>query len=225
MKNRKVLIGIITVICLAIIIAGVVVTAVFGLNVDIVYGKNIRIDVYLGKEFNHNDVEQIAKEVFETDRALVQQVEYYGDMFTLTISQDVENVDEKVEQFNNKINEKYGLENKKDDIQVTYQPNIKLSSIITPYIVPIIISMVIILVYAGVRFRKIGIFKTLAMYIASPLISEAVYLSILAILRYPIDRLVIPCGLLVYVIAITIVTIAREKNLNTYKIEQSKKKK
>lgn len=224
MKKNKVLTWIIAIICLAIIIAGIVVTAVFGLKSDIFYSKNIRIDVYLGKEFNHDDIEQLAKEVFGTNRALVQQVEYYGDMFTLTISKDVENVDEKVEQFNTKINEKYELENKKEDIQVTYQPNIKLSSIVTPYIVPLAISLIISLVYAVVRFRKIGIFKTLGMYIISIVLSEAIYLSIISICRIPVNRLVAPIGLLIYLAVIIVVTVIREKKLDKY-VESEKKKK
>ncbi len=212
-------------ILVCIIIAGAIVIATMGLKADIVYSKNVRITVYLGKEYNHNEMEQMAKEVFETERVLVQQVEYYGDMFTLTISKEVEDINGKVEQFNNKINEKYGLENKKDDIQVTYQPNIKLSSILKPYIIPLAISMVIILVYVMIRFRKIGVFRTLLLYVLTVLASEAVYLSILAIARIPINRLVMPIGLVIYAIVLTVVTAMQEKKLTAYHETEGKKKK
>lgn len=167
----------------------------------------------------------MAKEVFGTDRALVQQVEYYGDMFTLTVSQDIEDIDAKVKEFGNKINEKYELEEDNVDINVTYQPKIKLSSVITPYILPIAISMIIILIYVCVRFRKIGIFKTLLFYVLTTLAAEAVYLSILAIARIPINRLVTPIGLAIYVVIITIVTAIQEKKLTTYNEAENKKKK
>lgn len=209
-----------------IIIAGSIIIGTIGFNGDIVYGKNVRIDVYLGKEYNQDEVKQIAKEVFGTNRILVQQVEYYGDMFTLTIPQNVEDIDGKVDQLNNRINEKYGIENKKEDITVTYQPNVKLFSVIKPYIVPIAISMILILIYSIIRFRKIGILKTIGIYILTVLVTEAVYVSVLAICRIPINRLVMPIALSIYVIVVTIVTAMRERKSATYiETEGSKGKK
>ena len=43
-------------ILICIIIAGIAVIATIGLKVDIDYSKNIRIDVYLGKTYNQNEV-------------------------------------------------------------------------------------------------------------------------------------------------------------------------
>lgn len=213
-------------ILICIIIAGSAVIGTIGLNVDIAYSKNVKIDVYLGKEYNHEEVKQIAKEVFERDRILLQQVEYYGDMFSLTIAQKAdENMDEKIEQLNNKINEKYELENKKESIRVTYQPKIKLFSIITPYIIPLAISVAVILVYTLIRFRKIGIIKTLVFYILTIAASEAIYLSILAIIRFPINRVVVPVGLCIYILVITIITAIQEKKLATYRETEDKKRK
>ncbi len=211
------------VVLVCIIVAGAIVIATMGLKADIIYSKNVRIDVYLGKEYNRNEVEQIAKEIFETNRTIIRQVEYFGDMFSLTISQDVENIDEKVDEFTAKINETYELPEEGAKLTVTYQPKVRLSSIIMPYLVPIGISVGIILIYAIVRFRKIGILRTLGTYILAILASEAVYLSILAILRIPVNRLVTPIGLAIYVIVITIVTANREKMLESKKIAEEQK--
>ena len=76
--------------------------------------------------------------------------------------------------------------------------------------------MVIILIYVMVRFRKIGVWKTLSAYILTALASELIYLSILAICRIPINRLVTPIGLAIYAIVITIITAKREKQLTAY---------
>ena len=211
------------ILLVCIIVAGTIVIATMGLKADIIYSKNIRIDVYLGKEYNHDEIEQMAKEIFETNRTIIRQVEYFGDMFSLTISQDIENIDEKVDEFTAKINETYELPEEGADVTVTYQPKVRLSSIIMPYLVPIGISMGIILIYAIVRFRKIGILRTLGVYILAILASEAVYLSILAILRIPVNRLVTPIGLAIYVIVITIVTAKRERMLENNKVAKAKK--
>ncbi len=211
------------ILLVCIIVAGTVVIATMGLKADIIYSKNVRIDVYLGKEYNHDEIEQMAKEIFETNRTIIRQVEYFGDMFSLTISQDIENIDGKVDEFTAKINEIYELPEDGADVTVTYQPKVRLSSIIMPYLIPIGISVGIILIYASVRFRKIGILRTLGVYILAILASEAVYLSILAILRIPVNRLVTPIGLAIYVIVITIVTAKRERMLENNKAAEAKK--
>jgi len=213
--NKKVFYAIL--IC--IMIAGAIVIATMGLKADIIYSKNVRLDMYLGKEYNKQDIEQIAKEVFGNERMLVQQVEFYGDMFSITVPQEVEDLDTKVEQLVSKVNEKFGLELKKENITKVYQPKIKLSSVLMPYLLPMAISMVIILIYVMVRFRKIGVWKTLSAYILTALASELIYLSILAICRIPINRLVTPIGLAIYAIVITIVTAKREKQLTAYQEE------
>ena len=71
--NKKVFYAIL--IC--IMIAGAIVIATMGLKADIIYSKNVRLDMYLGKEYNKQDIEQIAKEVFGNERMLVQQEEFY----------------------------------------------------------------------------------------------------------------------------------------------------
>ena len=212
--KKKIIYGILIVI----IIAGIVIVATQGLKADIIYSKNVKIDIYLGKDFENSDIKQIAQEVFGYDRIIVQKIELYGDMVCITIpDNNDENMDEKVEQLNSKINEKYELKNKVDDITVTHQPKIKLSSIFTPYIWPLAISALIILVYIIVRYRKIGIFRTIAFYAVTILASEAVYLSILAIARIPVNRLVMPIGLLIYVVVLTIVTAIKEKQYAKFK--------
>ena len=206
-------------ILVCVIIAGAVVIATIGLKTDITYSRNLRLDVYLGKEYTRADIEPVAKEVFGNERMLIQQVEYYGDMFSITISQEVEEVDSKIEQLTNKLNEKLGLELKKESITKEYQPHIRLFSVLKPYLLPLAISMIVILAYVMIRFRKIGAWRTLVLYVLMVLASELIYLSILAICRIPINRLVTPIGLAIYVIVITILTARQEKKLAIYQEE------
>ncbi len=220
MKN-KIIYGII----LAIIIIGAIVIATIGLKADLTYSKNVRLDIYIGKTFENNDIKQIVKEVFGEGRVIVQKVELYEDMASVLIEEkNADNIDEKVETLNTKINEKYEVENKAEDaIQVTHQPKVRLYSILSPYLIPIAISAVIVLIYVIIRYRKLGALKTFALYAITILASEALYLSILAICRIPINRLVIPIGLLIYILVITVLTVMQEKKYNSY-IEEQKKK-
>ncbi len=213
--NKKVFYAIL--IC--VIIAGAIVIATMGLKTDITYSKNLRLDIYLGNEYTKEDIEQVAKEVFGNERILVQQIEYYGDMFSITISQEVEEIDNKIEQLTNKLNEKFDLKLEKENITKVYQPHIRLSSVLMPYLLPIAISMIVVLAYVMIRFRKIGVWKTLALYVLTAAASELLYLSILAICRIPINRLVTPIGLAIYAIVITVITAKQEKKLTTYQEE------
>lgn len=219
MKNK-----IIYAITVCIIIIGAIIIATMGLKADVKYSKNVRIDVYIGKTFENKDIKELAQEVFGKDRTLVQKVEYYGDMASITIKQEnSENMDEKLEQLKNKINEKYELEIETKDMKVTHQPKIKLSSILKPYIIPLSISSIIIIAYVMIRFRKLGVLKTISIYALYILASQAVFLGILAIARVPIGRIIMPSSLLIYVVTITIVTAVQEKKY--YTIQETNKKK
>ena len=111
-----------------------------------------------------------------------------------------------------------------DDITIRHNAKVKLSSIILPYAVTIGISMAIILVYVGMRYRKLGVIRTILTYIVSILSVEMVYLSILALIRYPINRIVIPIGLVLLVTVVTILGFVNEKKLTSAKVVEEKKK-
>ena len=64
-----------------------------------------------------------------------------------------------------------------------------------------------------IRYRKLGAFRTLGKYIVGVLGIELLYLSLIALTRLPINQLVIPVGLLLYTLAIIIVTVKREIKL------------
>ena len=212
-------------VLICVIIAGIVIIATLGLNADIIYSKNVQIDVYIGKTVDIKDIESIAREVFPGERIIVQEIELFQDMVSITISDNrtEEELNTKIEELNTKINEKYELENSVDDISVTHNPKIKLSSLIMPYALTIGISMIIILVFVGIRYKKLGVLKTLVTYILSIGAAEMILLSIIAITRLPINRFVIPVGLLLLIVIITILGFKNEKKLTTVSVEENKK--
>ena len=213
-------------ILILIIIAGIIIIPTIGLRADIIYSENVELDVYVGKTFDRKDIESIVSEVFPDERVIIQEIEMFNDMFSLTL-QDNRSEDElntKIEELNNKINEKYGTENTVDDISVTHNSRIRLSDILIPYAVTIGISVVVILVFVGVRYRKLGVIRTLITYLLSIGASELLLLSIIAITRFPINRLVIPVGLILFVIVVTILGFVNEDKLSKLAIEEDKKK-
>ena len=213
-------------ILICIIIAGIVVIATVGLKADIIYSKNVELDVYVGETFERKDIENIVNEVFPNERVIINEVEMFGDMFSVTLA-DTRTEDElnsKVEELVTKVNEKFGTELETSDVEIRHNPKARLSSIILPYAVTIGISMALILVYVGIRYRKLGIVRTILTYIVSILAIEMIYLSILAIVRYPINRIVIPIGLVLLVTVVTILGFVNEKKLTKITVVDGKKK-
>lgn len=215
---------IVYIILICIIIAGIIIIPTIGLNADLIYSKNVEIDVYLGKTFNMNDMENLVNEVFPDEKKIIQQIEVFGDMVAITIpdTRTEEELDTKVEELTAKINEKYELEITSDDVQITHNPKVRLSSVVIPYALWIGISLVLILVYVAIRYRKLGVAKTLLTYIISIVAVELLLLSIIAITRYPVNRIIVPLGLAAFVIVVTVLGIKNEAELE--KASETKRK-
>ncbi len=214
-------------ILICVIIAGIVIIPTIGLRTDIIYSENVEIDLYVGKVAEKKDIESIVKEVFPNERVLVQQIEVFNDMYSVTL-QDNRTDDElkaKVEELNSKVNEKYGVDNKAEEISIIHNPKIRLSSILIPYAVTIGISLIIILVFVGVRYRKLGVIRTLITYILSIGLAELFLLSVIAITRFPVNRLVIPVGLVLFLIVVTILGFKNESKLTKILSEEKKSSK
>ena len=215
---------IVYIILICIIIAGIIIIPTIGLNADLIYSKNVEIDVYLGKTFNMNDMENLVNEVFPDEKNIIQQIEVFGDMVAITIpdTRTEEELDSKVEELTAKINEKYELEITSDDVQITHNPKVRLSSVVIPYALWIGISAALILVYVAIRYRKLGVVKTLLTYIISIVAVELLLLSIIAITRYPVNRIIVPLGLAAFVIVVTVLGIKNEAELE--KASETKRK-
>lgn len=216
MKNKK----IIYIILACIILIGAIITGFKGLNVGLKYSPNKQIEINIGKEFEQNNIKQIVKEVIGNKEIQVQKVELYEEIVSIIV-RDI--TDEQIEQINTKINEAYGISNEVKDLIITENGSLRISSIVKPYILPIAISLIIIIVYAGIRFRNINIFEILTKIIGMNIIAQALYVSILAITRLQVNDLSIPMAIAIYVV-ITF-AIFNELENKTAKVESNQKKK
>lgn len=217
MKNNKIL----YIILACIIIIGAVVTGFKGLNFGLKYAPNKQIEIYIGKEFDNNDIKQMVREVIGNKQVIVQKVELYEEIVSITVK---EMSDTQIEELNKKINEKYGLENTvSDDFIITENANLRGRDLVRPFIFPIALSLIIILVYAGIRFRKIDIFEVLSKIFGMNILAQLLYVSILAITRLPVNVLTVPTAIAIYTV-ITLV-VFNEFETKERKFEQEEKKK
>lgn len=216
MKNNK----IVYIIIACVIIIGAIITGFKGLNFDLKYAPNKQIEIYIGKEFENDDIKQIVKEVIGNKQVIVQKVELYEEIVQITVK---EMTNEQVEELNRKINENYNLDNKvSEDILITESGNLRGRDLVKPFIWPLAISLIIILIYAGIRFRKINIIEVLTKIIGINIIASLLYVSLLAITRLPINGLTLPAGIALY--AIVTLLIFNDFEAKERKFEQEEKK-
>ncbi len=215
-KKQKIL----SIIIAVIIITGAIVTGVMGLNYDLRYQETKNIELYIAKDFEIADIKAITDEVMGKSPVIIRKVEVYEDSVSIT-AKDI--TDEQKQSIIEKINEKYETELSADSTQIETIPHTRGRDIAKPYIIPFIISTVIILVYMAIRYRKIGVLKTLLTTISTSVAAQVVLLSIIAIARIPVGRLTIPMIVTVYMLTLVGLTTNFEKKLEMKKEEENKK--
>lgn len=214
---KKVIVAIIA----CIVVAGIAITCVMGLNYELMYSDNTQFDIYIGKEFDNNEIKNIVQEVIGKDKqVLIQKVEMYEDMVTVTTK---EVSDEQLEQINQKINEKYGIENKKEDIQLVKNSKIRGRNIVKPYVFPVAISFIIIVVVMAILYRKLGVSKVILNFVGYTLLVQAIYLSIIALTRVEVNRFTMPVSIALYALTQLYVITKLENKKNSLQEENKDK--
>ena len=186
MKNINNIMRIIMVIFALIILSGIIMICVKGYNYDLLYSKSVRMNIYLTKEFKVNEIEEIAKEILGTNKLKVQQGNTFGTVVSIVAKEITE------EQQNNiiqKLNEKYEIEiNKDEDLIVAQIPQVNIMEITTKYISPLVITTIVILVYFVIRDRSQGIIKCIGIPVLTLIGVSALYVSIIALTRIPVNE-------------------------------------
>lgn len=171
---------IITLIAIIIIIAGIVVTATVGLNVDMKTNEHNQILLSIDKEYNLADIMEITKEVFEDETVDVQKAGSNNKQVLISAKTITE---EQKTNVITKVNEKFETEITAEDIEITTAPRTKISSMITPYIFPIILAIVLIIVYSVIRYKSLGVLRVITQYILGIALIGLLTFSIIAISR------------------------------------------
>ncbi|MBO5349960.1 MAG: hypothetical protein J6A89_09135 [Clostridia bacterium] len=170
------------------------------------YNVKQNITISIGKEYNVEDIKTIAKEVLSKEDVNVQKS---SDDETYVVIESEIITEETLENLNNKINEKYELQNTTGSIGISQVitvneiERVRLTDMAKQYILYIGIATVVILAYFVIRFRKLNASKVLVKSILLLVLSEVFYMAIIAITRYPIDKLIIMAAIAIYMIVAT----------------------
>jgi len=194
-KNKKIIT--ITIILL-IIIAGIAVVSVWGFNKELRYWQGQKIEVNIEQVVDENKIKNIADEVLGMHN-IVQTVEIYEDVVTiraLTISEEQKNT------MVNKIKEVYEIKQTAENTKIETVPETRFRDMYAQYVLPFVISGVLVATYIAIRYYKKGILKVFAKSLIIPVVAELLLLSWMAIVRIPVGRFTPVLLLLIYVASI-----------------------
>ena len=199
-KRAKILCIIIAII----IIAGAIVIGVKGFNIELIYSSRQEIVITNNTGLDLNEIKEIAESVLENKKVKVQKNQKFENS-AIIISKEIS--EEEKENIVNKVNEKYSADISKDDVNIINVANTRIRDILKPYILPGIITFVIILLYFLIVYNKIGIKKLLLTGIFTPIIVELLYYSIIAITRIPFGRITNSIAIGLYIASIGAITV------------------
>ena len=131
-----------------IIIVGVAIIGIKGLNFDLKYQSAQKIQLYLENKFEISDIQKITNEVMPNSQVMIQKVEVYEDTVSITAKEITE---EQKQNIITKVNEKYGISLSADNIEIESIANLRGRDIVKKYLEPVAIATVIILVYMAIR--------------------------------------------------------------------------
>ena len=207
MKQKNIKIIAISLMTL-VILAGIVVTGIYGFNKELKYSKSQSIDVYIEQEADVSKIKEIVNENLNNSNNMVQTVEIYKDLVTIRAK---EITDEQKNNIVNKIKENYEFSQTAENTTINTVPETKLIDMYKKYIVPFSISGILVLVYMVIRYYKKGILKVLGRTIVFPIFGELFLLSIISITRIPVGRFTPVLVIAMYIASILMVIKQNEK--------------
>ena len=196
-KITKIMIAIVV----AIIISGIVITILYGLNKDISYQKSRKIEVNIPKGYEKEDISQIANEVFSNKDIQIQDMEKTNQVVSIRIK---EYTSDELNNFKTKILEKYDVDQEDLSVYEIEVPETKISTLVTPYIFSVGLVTVLSIVYLALRNIKSNAGKKVLTLIISLIMVLGLYFSIIAITRIPVSEYTMPIALTVYVATLLI---------------------
>lgn len=199
-----------------LILAGMIVVALKGVNVSLMFGKHETVQIKLNSNMNLDTMKQICDDVFENKKYVVKELEVFGD----SVQINVESItDEEKTNLVNQINEKFETEKTVDDFNINTVSNKRIRDVVKPYIAPMIIAFAIVFIYMLIRFRKINAIQIVIDFVLKLILTEAILLSIVAVIRIPVSEILINLAMVIAVTELVITIEKAEKKLETEKIQ------
>ena len=200
MKRKTV---ILLAISLLIIIAGAVTLYLAGFEKSIEYKAGTRIEIYVPQGYEKKEIVMFAKESFETDEVLLSELDNINKVAGIKVAKYSK---EQLDAYIDKVLEKYEIDEEEKEINEVVIPETKISAVINPYILPVLLITVLSLVYIIIRnYKSNNKIKMTLKALGILVITLCVYFSIIALFRLPFSIYTMPLAFSIYIVTLLIV--------------------
>lgn len=189
------------ILAIVVIIIGTIICKVKGFNIELEYKNRQEINISTSQEIDIKKVEEISKSVLQGKKNKVKEIGTFKNAVKI-ISTEITN--EEKDNIINKINEEYKSSISTDEIDVINIPNTRIRDIIKPFILTGIIASFVVIVYFIIMYNQIGFKKVFLKSLFTPVCTEIIYYSIIAIVRIPLGRVTNSIAIGVYFISILV---------------------
>ena len=189
-------------ISILIILAGTITLCVMGFEKSIEYKAGTRIEVYIPEGLEKEEILEIAKETFDTEEILFSEIENLNQVAGIKVTKYSQ---EQLDAYIDKIVEKYEIDEEETEYYEIIVPETKISTIINPYILPLLLTTVLSLIYVIIKNFKANNKIIMSLKVLGILvITLCVYFSFIAILRLPFSIYTMPLALAIYIVTLLI---------------------
>ena len=194
MKKNILKIGII----LAVIAIGIAIILFARFQFSLYYKQNVRIEIYLGKEFKTEEVMQQVKEILPEQELMIETAGVFKDTISITTTTIT---DEQISQIVDKLNETYETELVAEaDTQVIYNSNIRGRDIFMPYLViSSIAAGITIAIITIIYGKKVGIIRTIVTSLLVTVMGQFFYFVMLSLMGIEINRMISSTAVAIFI--------------------------
>lgn len=189
-------------IIILIIVAGIITLGISGFEKSLAYKAGTRIEVYIPEGYEKQDIMNIAKECFKTEEILFTEVEEVNKVAGIKVIQYTQ---AQLDNYLLNISEKYEIEADDMEYYEVVIPETKTISVVRPYILPVLIITILVLVYVLIKnYKSENKIKMLLKILGILVITLSLYFSIIALFRLQFSTYTMPLAFAIYIVALLI---------------------
>ena len=193
---------IILIILILLIISGIIILGTIGFKKSTLYESGTRIEVYIPKGYNKQEVYDIAENTFADKNFSIQEIEKFNQVFGIKIKNYTQ---DELNNFKKSICEKYEIEEDSLELYEISVPTTRISTTIAPYILPVLLTTLLSFVYVFFRnLKEKNKWKIIGKIILTLVITMGIYFTLILIFRLPYGSYTIPVALVIYVATLII---------------------
>ena len=193
---------IILILLILLILSGIIILGTIGFEKSITYEAGTRIEVYLPKGYNKQDIQNIAQESFGDTHFSIEAIEKLNQVVGVKIKSYTQ---EQLDAFKKSLAQKYEIEEDKLEVYEVLIPTTRIKDIVMPYVFPMLLITILSLVYVAFRnFKQKEKWKLLLKMVAILALTLGVYFSIILVLRLPFGVYTMPLAIFIYCVTLII---------------------